>query len=95
MLALFQVLKSRDLGILVGLPGPDQIRLTELLGLLESLVSPRSRDDEVDVIVRLAEVQGEGGELGGGAALEEEDGVVVFGDSKEGSEVGLGLVDDG
>jgi hypothetical protein len=67
----------------------------ELLGLLEGLVAPGSGHDEVGRIGGpRAEVERDGGELRGGAALEEEHGVGV-GHREERAQVGLGLLDGG
>lgn len=92
---LLDLVEGGDGGVFVGFSRPDQVGFRVFGGFFVGLVAPRSGDDVVDGGVgRGAEVEGDGGELGGGAALEEEDGVVV-GDGEEAAEVGLGLLDDG
>ena len=91
---LLKNIKGGDFSVLIGLTGPDNLRVAVLLRLLEGLVTPRSGDDVIDGVLGVAEVEREGGELGGGAALEEEDGVVGR-DVEEEAEIGFGFLDDG
>ena len=91
---LLKPIKGGDFRVLLGLTGPDNLRVAVLLRLLEGLVTPRSGDEVVDGVLGVAEVEREGGELGGGAALEEEDGVVGR-DVEEEAEIGFGFLDDG
>lgn len=73
---LFNGVVSGDFGVFLGLSGPDAFGIAVFGGFFEGLVPPRSGDDVIDHVVGLAEIERDGGELGGGAALEEEDGVI-------------------
>ena len=94
VLGLRDVIERRDLGVLFRLSRPDEVRLAVFLGFFVGLVAPGSGDDEVGGIGRRgAEVEWDAGELGGRAALEEDDGVVV-GDSEELTQIGFRFLDD-
>jgi len=80
--------------VITSFPRPNHTGLAVLLGLLECLVAPRAGDDVIHGVVRGAEVERHGGELGGGAALEEQDGITRR-DFQEGVEISLGFFDDG
>lgn len=73
---LLERIEIGDFGVLLGFAAPDRFRVAVFGGFFESLVAPGSGDDVVDGVIGFAEVEGDGRELGGGAALEEENGVV-------------------
>ena len=81
---------------LVGGAG-DRLGVDEACGLLIGLLGPLACDDVVGLARgprQGAEVQRNGGELLGCAALQEQD-LVIPGYSGKGAEIGLGLVEDG
>lgn len=61
---------------------------------LEGFVAPRASDDVIDGGGGGAEVEWHGGELGGGATLEEENGIFRW-DLKEGAEIRFSFLDYG
>jgi len=91
---LLQSFERWNLCVFFGFSRPDYSGLGEFLGLLEGLVAPGAGDDIIDGVGGGTEVERDGGELGGGAALEEEDGIFRR-DLEEGTEIGLGFFDDG
>nr|GMC67642.1 Uncharacterised protein [Ipomoea batatas] len=91
---LFQRVEGGDLGVFLRFSAPDHGGLAVLHCFLVGFVSPRAGDDVIDGVVRGADVERHGGELGGGAALEEEDGVIL-GDAEESPQIRLGFLDDG
>ncbi|WVZ12885.1 hypothetical protein V8G54_017415 [Vigna mungo] len=91
---LLQIAKRRNLCVLFGFPRPDHVGFAVLLRLLGSLVAPGASDDVVDGVVRGAEVERHGCELGCGASLEEEDGILRR-DLEEGAEIRFSLLDYG
>ena len=88
-----QLVLGGDVGVVLVLAGGGQGDLAVFLGLLVGQVGEVSGDGVVGLPRLADEVEGDGGELGGGAALEEED-LVALGDLQQAAELGLGVVKD-
>lgn len=74
--ALFQILECWDFGVFFSFAGPNYLRFTVFLSLFEGLVAPRAGDDIIYGVIRFAQIQRDRGELSGGAALQEQNGVI-------------------
>ena len=81
-----------DIGVVLILGGSGDDDLADLLGFLDGFLGPGTGLD-VDGLAVLHEVHGDHGELQGGAALDEEDFIIV-GDAHEIAQILLGFVDD-
>ena len=88
-----QLVLGGDVGVVPVLTGGGQVDGAVLLGLLVGQVGEVAGDGVVGLARLTDEIQGHGGELGGGAALEEED-LVALGDLQQAAEFGLGVVKD-
>ncbi|WZZ46441.1 hypothetical protein YC2023_042700 [Brassica napus] len=91
---LLQRIERRNLCVLVGLTRPDHAGLAILLSFLHGFVTPRTGYDEIDGIVRFAEIERQTGELGRGPALQEQNGI-FGGNLEELAEIRVGFLDDG
>lgn len=74
--ALFQILECWDFGVFVSFARPNYLRLTIFLSLFEGLIAPGSGDDIIDGVIGFAQIQRDRGKLSGGAALQEQNGVI-------------------